>query len=137
MKSRILSVASASSPFEQILQLGSGESSGIIAVDLLIFNHLAVVIILEHSFYIFIQRRPLQYQQESVPSFHVAFERYMASPHVIAVRDAVNTAVHANRGNSTNRKAKLLFGLFRRKKDYSGLLEIILKIVLEHRLPRP
>ncbi|KAG2137463.1 hypothetical protein DEU56DRAFT_803627 [Suillus clintonianus] len=130
MRSRILSVTSASaSPFEQILQLGS-----------------AAVIIFEHSFYIFDQRRHLKDQQESVSSFHVALERYMASPQAIAVRDAVNTAVsdavntavHANQGNSTNWKAKLLFGRFRRKdrqsKDYSGLLETILKIALEHRL---
>ncbi|KAG2124178.1 hypothetical protein DEU56DRAFT_827995 [Suillus clintonianus] len=153
MRSRMLSVTSASaSPFEQIFQLVSGESSGRIAVNLLIFNHLAAVIVFEHSFYVFDQRRHLQDQQESVPSYHVALERYMVSPHAIAVRDAVNTAVHpyqepvgtvvhTNQGNSSNWKAKLLFGRFRRKdrqpKDYSGLLETILKITLEHRLPRP
>ncbi|KAG2110121.1 hypothetical protein DEU56DRAFT_920208 [Suillus clintonianus] len=125
MRSRILSVTSPSaSPFEQIFQLGS-----------------AAVIIFEHSFYVFDQRRHAKDQQESVPSVDVALERYMASPHAIAVRDAVNTAVHANQGNSTNSKAKLLFRRFRRKdrqpKDYSGLLETILKIALEHRLPRP
>ncbi|KAG2140632.1 hypothetical protein DEU56DRAFT_797836 [Suillus clintonianus] len=153
MRSRILSVTSASaSPFEQIFQLGSGESSGRIAVNLLIFNHLAAVIIFEHSFYVFDQRRHLKDQQESVPSCYVALERYMASPHAITVRDAVNTvihqyqepvgtAVHTNQENSSNWKAKLLFGRFRRNdrqdKDHSGLLETILKIALEHRLRMP
>ncbi|KAG2135150.1 hypothetical protein DEU56DRAFT_808280 [Suillus clintonianus] len=176
MRSRILSVTSASaSPFEQIFQLGSGESSGRIAVNLLIFNHLAAVIIFEHSFYVFDQRRHLKDQQESVPSFNVALGRYMASPYAITVRDSVKTAVHAyqeppvgtavhtNEGNSSNWKAKLLFGRFRRKKkqsfkpsqgkvkesfecsqemakqpmDCSGLIERILAITLEHRLPRP
>ncbi|KAG2154028.1 hypothetical protein DEU56DRAFT_907487 [Suillus clintonianus] len=117
MRSRILSVTSASaSPFEQILQLGS-----------------AAVIIFEHSFYVFDKRRHSKDQQESVPSFHVALERYMASPHAIAVRDAVNAAVHANQGNSSNWKAKLRFWR-KQPKDYSGLLETILKIALEHRL---
>ncbi|KAG1775766.1 hypothetical protein EV702DRAFT_1046660 [Suillus placidus] len=39
------------------------------------------------------QRHPKD-QQESVPSFHVTLERYMASPHAITVRHAVKTAVH-------------------------------------------
>ncbi|KAG2124164.1 hypothetical protein DEU56DRAFT_38129 [Suillus clintonianus] len=169
MRSRILSVTSASaSPFEQIFQLGS-----------------AAVIIFEHSFYVFDQRRHPKGQQESGPSFRVALERYMASPHAITVRDAVETAihlyqepvgtvvhtneepvgtaVHTNQGNSSNWKTKLLPGRFRRKEkqsfkpsqdevkesfecsqemakqpmDYSGLIERILTITLEHRLPRP
>ncbi|KAG2140669.1 hypothetical protein DEU56DRAFT_911735 [Suillus clintonianus] len=123
------------SPFEQIFQLGS-----------------AAVIILEHSFYVFDQRRHLQDQQQSVPSVHVALERYMASPHAIAVRNAVNTAVHAyqeavsaavytSQGNSSTWMAKLPFEYFQRKakraQAKAELLQRILEITLQYRLPRP
>ncbi|KAG2105515.1 uncharacterized protein F5147DRAFT_775289 [Suillus discolor] len=77
IQSRLLSVASNSSPLENIVQLIS-----------------AAVIIFEHSFDIFDKRRYLQ-DEESDPSFYVALEQYMASPHAAAVREAVNTAVHA------------------------------------------
>ncbi|KAG2125430.1 hypothetical protein DEU56DRAFT_570221 [Suillus clintonianus] len=156
MGSKILSATSASaSSLEQMLQLGS-----------------AAVITFEHSFYVFDQLLHLKDQQEYVPSFYVALERYMASPQAIAVRDAVKTAVlpyqepvgtavHTHQRNPSNRTAKRLFGLFRRKEkqyfkppqdevkessecsqemakqpmDYSGLIETILAITLEHRLP--
>ncbi|KAG1801263.1 hypothetical protein EV424DRAFT_399833 [Suillus variegatus] len=77
IRSRLLSAASDSSSLENIVQLTS-----------------AVVIIFEHSFYIFDKRRYLQYK-ESGPSFHVALEQYMASPHAAAVRKAVSPAVRA------------------------------------------
>jgi len=77
IRSRLLSAASDSSPLENIVQLTS-----------------AVVIILEHSFYIFDKRRYLQ-DKESDPLFHVALEQYMASPHAAAVRKAVSAAVQA------------------------------------------
>ncbi|KAG2052540.1 hypothetical protein BDR06DRAFT_957560 [Suillus hirtellus] len=63
-------------------------------MNLLIVDHLAVVIIFEHSFYIFDKRRYLQ-GKESEPSFYVALEQYMASPHAAAVREAVSAAVQA------------------------------------------
>ncbi|KAG1838741.1 hypothetical protein C8R48DRAFT_742401, partial [Suillus tomentosus] len=75
IRSRLLSAASDSSPLENIVQLTS-----------------AVVIIFEHSFYIFDKRRYLQ-DKESDPLFHVALEQYMASPHAAAVRKAVSPAV--------------------------------------------
>ncbi|KAG1789775.1 uncharacterized protein HD556DRAFT_1396221 [Suillus plorans] len=77
IRSRLLSAASDSSPLENIVQLTS-----------------AVVIIFEHSFYIFDKRRYLQ-DKESDPLFHVALEQYMASPHAAAVRKAVSAAVQA------------------------------------------
>ncbi|KAG2063320.1 hypothetical protein BDR04DRAFT_1235537 [Suillus decipiens] len=53
------------------------------------------VIIFEHSFYIFDKRRYLKEEQKSDPSFHVALEQYIASPHAAAVREGVSAAVRA------------------------------------------
>ncbi|KAG2032351.1 hypothetical protein BDR03DRAFT_1094995 [Suillus americanus] len=78
MQSRLLSVASGSSLLENIVQLGS-----------------AAVIVFEHSFYILDKRRYLQDYQKSTPSYYVALEQYMASPHAAAVREAVIAAVQA------------------------------------------
>ncbi|KAG2126174.1 hypothetical protein BD769DRAFT_808818 [Suillus cothurnatus] len=75
MESRLLSVVSGFSPLESIAQLVS-----------------AVVVIFEHSFYIFDKRRYLQNQQESAPSFYVALDHYMSSSHAAAVREAVSIA---------------------------------------------
>ncbi|KAG1838618.1 hypothetical protein C8R48DRAFT_104104 [Suillus tomentosus] len=77
MRSRLLSMASdSSSPSENIVQLCS-----------------ALVIVFEHSFYIF-DKRP-HFRPQSVPSFYVALEQYMASQHAAAVREGVSAAVQA------------------------------------------
>ncbi|KAG2346412.1 hypothetical protein BDR05DRAFT_783335 [Suillus weaverae] len=111
---------SGSSPLENILQLSS-----------------AVVIIFEHSYFIYDKRRYLRDQQESGPSFYTALEQYTASPHAVAVRqgvsaavqayeeavttaahsceEAVRTAVYTNQGNSSTWMAKLPFKHFQRK----------------------
>ncbi|KAG2125469.1 hypothetical protein DEU56DRAFT_567358 [Suillus clintonianus] len=149
--------ASGSSPMETHVQLSS-----------------AAVIIFEHSFYIFDKRRRLQDRQKSVSSVHVALEQYMASPHATAVRDAVNTAVHAYeeavsaavlayqeamstamhtyQGSSSTWMAKLPFKRFQRKafersqaevkqsvcsQAMAKLLQRILEITLQYRLPKP
>jgi hypothetical protein len=70
-------------------------------MNLLMIDHLAAVIIFEHSFYIHNKRRDLQDQQGSVPSFYVALEQYMASPHAAAVRKAVRAAVQAYEAAAT------------------------------------
>jgi hypothetical protein len=64
-------------------------------VNLLIIDYLAVGIILEHSFYLLDKRRYLQDKDKSVPSFYVALEQYVASPHAAAVKDDVTAAVQA------------------------------------------
>jgi hypothetical protein len=88
--------ASGSSPLENIVQPISGDSSrSYIAMNLLIIDHIAAVIIFEHSFYIFDEQRYRQDQHKSVPSFYVALEQYMASPHATAVREGVSAAVQA------------------------------------------
>ncbi|KAG1869331.1 hypothetical protein DFJ58DRAFT_742433 [Suillus subalutaceus] len=120
MRSRLLSVASGSSPLENVVQLIS-----------------AVVIIFEHSFYIFDKRRHLQDQQESVPSFHVALEQYIVSPHATAVREAVSTAVQAYQGSILAWMAVLLFGRSHNEKAKAELTKTILEITLNHCLPKP
>jgi hypothetical protein len=70
-------------------------------MNLLIIDHLAVVVIFEHSFYIFDKRRYLQNQQESAPSFYVALDKYMSSSHAAAVREAVSIAVQAYEAAAT------------------------------------
>ncbi|KAG2335953.1 hypothetical protein BDR05DRAFT_180387 [Suillus weaverae] len=131
MRSRLLSVATGSSPLENILQLSS-----------------AAVIIFEHSFYIFDTRRHLRDQQQSVPSVHVALERYMASPHAAAVRESVGaaicayqeamkTAVYTHQGSLPAWMAKLRFKRSQEKKAKAELIETLFDITLNHRLPRP
>ncbi|KAG1798585.1 uncharacterized protein HD556DRAFT_1351515 [Suillus plorans] len=162
IQSRLLSATSHSSPLENIVQLIS-----------------AVVIIFEHSFYIFDKRRYLQ-DKESNPSFRVALEQYIASPHAATVREAVSaavqaceeavataahayeeavsTAVYPYQGKLPSWIRKLPFESFKRKakeakesfecsrareKDslcsqaHEELIEAVLEIALNHRLPRP
>ncbi|KAG2135154.1 hypothetical protein DEU56DRAFT_401040 [Suillus clintonianus] len=155
--------ASGSSPLETTVQLSSGKFSGDVSMSRLIIDLSAAIIIFEHSFYILDQRLNPQDQKEAVPSFYIALEQYLTSPHATAVAEAVSTAVAKAVGTTVHAKqmpawkAKLLFGLLRRKakrsiepsrerdysqqKDYSQkkaeLIERVYKIVLEHRLPRP
>jgi hypothetical protein len=128
--------ASGSSPLENTVQLSSGESRGYVALNLLIIDNLAAVIIFEHSFYIYDKRRHLQDQQESAPSFNVALEQYIASPHAAVIREAVRVAVHTYQQTSSTWKAKLPFGHFLKKENKSAqkmeLIKTILEITLEH-----
>jgi hypothetical protein len=127
---------------ENIVQLISGKFRGYVATNLLIINHLAVVIIFEHSFYIFDKRRYLQDQQEFVPSFYVALEQYILSPHATAVREAVSLAVQAYQeamnisvqGKILAWMAKLLFERSQEEKAKAELTKTILEISLIHRL---
>ncbi|KAG2051227.1 hypothetical protein BDR06DRAFT_959218 [Suillus hirtellus] len=118
IQSKVLSVPSnESSPLEIIVQLIS-----------------SVVIILEHSFYIFDKRRYLQDEQGSDSSFHVALEQYMASPHAAAVEKGVNATVHAyEKAVATAAKEKEY--LCRQVKE--ELVNAVLEITLNHRLTRP
>jgi hypothetical protein len=117
---------------------------------LLIIDHLAAVIIFEHSFYIFDKRRYLQNQQESAPSFYVALDQYMSSSHAAAVREAVSTAVQAYEAavrTLPTWRAKLSFKRFKKKakeakeeKEFlcsqakAELIKTILETTLNHRL---
>ncbi|KAG2086075.1 uncharacterized protein F5147DRAFT_781781 [Suillus discolor] len=78
IQSKLLSVASGLSPLHKVVQLIS-----------------AAVIIFEHSFYIFDKWRYLQDKGQSDPSFYVALEQYMSSPHAAAVVKGVSDPVHA------------------------------------------
>jgi hypothetical protein len=143
--------ASGSSPLENIVQLSSGEFGSCVAMNQLIIDLLAAVIIFEHSFYIYDKRRHLRDQQESAPSYIVALELYMASPHAAAVRETVRAAVqayeeeakkapaHTYKGNLPAWMAKLLFERSEEKKRQksmakAGLIKTVLEITLEHRL---
>ncbi|KAG2344171.1 hypothetical protein BDR05DRAFT_1059106 [Suillus weaverae] len=139
---------SGSSPLENILQLSSGEFCGYIAMNPLIIDHLAVVIIFEHSYLICDKRRHLQDQQESDPSFYTALEQYTASPHAVAVREGVSaavqayeeamkTAVYTHQGSLPAWIAKLRFKRSQKKEAKAELIKTILEIALNHRLPRP
>jgi len=118
IQSKVLSVPSnESSPLEIIVQLIS-----------------SVVIIFEHSFYVFDKRRYLQDEQGSNPSFHIALEQYMASPHAAAVEKSVNATVHAyEKAAATAAKEKEY--LCRQAKE--ELIKAVLEIALNHRLTRP
>jgi hypothetical protein len=136
--------ASGSSPLENIVQLSSGEFGGYIAMNLLIIDHLAAIIIFEHSFYIHDKRCYLWDPQESVTSFELALEQYIASPHADAVKKAVRVAVHTRKGTSSSWTGKLPFARFQKKRKQPiqpigdsqkmELIKTILQITLEHRL---
>jgi hypothetical protein len=64
-------------------------------MNLLIIDHLAAVIIFEHSFYILDKWRYLHNKQKSASSIDVALEQYLASPHIHAVRESISAAVQA------------------------------------------
>ncbi|KAG2046270.1 hypothetical protein BDR06DRAFT_195612 [Suillus hirtellus] len=146
-------------------------------MNLLIIDHLAAVIMFEHSFYVFDRRRYLQDKQTYDPSFYVGLEQYIASPHAAAVTEAVSaavqayqetvatasrayeevvrTAVYPYEGNSPAWTAKLPFSPLKRKakaaferskaeeKESScyrakeELIKAVVRITLNHRLPRP
>jgi hypothetical protein len=140
MRSRLLSVAFGSSPLENIVQLIS-----------------AVAIIFECSFYIFDKRRYLQNQQKSAPSFYVALDQYMASPHAASVREAVSIAVQAYEAavrTLPTWRAKLPFERFKKKvkegserskeeieslcsQAKAELIKTVLETTLNLRLARP
>ncbi|KAG2335632.1 hypothetical protein BDR05DRAFT_333954 [Suillus weaverae] len=114
----------------------------------LIIDHLAVVIIFEHSFFIFDKRRYLRDQQESDPSFYAALDQYTASPHAVAVREGVSaavlayeeatkTAVYTHQGSLPAWIAKLQFKWSQKKQAKAELIKTTLEITLNHRLPRP
>ncbi|KAG2346407.1 hypothetical protein BDR05DRAFT_997396 [Suillus weaverae] len=123
MRSRLLSVISGSSPLENILQLSS-----------------AVVIIFEHSYFIYDKRRHLRDRRESGPSFYAALEQYTASPHAVAVREGVSAAVQAYAEAMKTAPAwmaKLRFKRSQEKQAKAQLIKTILEITLNHRLSRP
>ncbi|KAG1892886.1 uncharacterized protein F5891DRAFT_1197072 [Suillus fuscotomentosus] len=106
--------ASCSSPLEDIVQVIS-----------------AVVIVFEHSFYIFNNQR---HYWNSDPSFYLALEQYISSPHAGAVMKAVSDAVYAyEKAVATSGKEK--------ESSCSSvnaqLINAVLEITLNHRLSRP
>ncbi|KAG1903031.1 uncharacterized protein F5891DRAFT_1020024 [Suillus fuscotomentosus] len=111
IQSKLLPVAPSLSPLVDVVQLIS-----------------AVVIIFERSFYIYDERRNLQDKQRSRPSFYVALEQYILSPHAAAVRKDARNAVRAYR------KAVATVPKSIAKVE---LVEAVLQIALNHRLPRP
>ncbi|KAG2081769.1 hypothetical protein BD769DRAFT_1546852 [Suillus cothurnatus] len=110
IRARILSAAPGLSLLENLVQFSA-----------------AAVIIFEHSFYLFYQKR---YFRSDHP-VRTALQRYMASPHAIAVREAISTAVRAYQGNPSIWRALLPFERSQRKAE---LIKTILEVILQHRL---
>ncbi|KAG1779971.1 hypothetical protein EV702DRAFT_1043350 [Suillus placidus] len=103
----------------------------------LIIDHLAVVIIFEHSYFIYDKRRHLRDRRESGPSFYAALEQYTASPHAVAVREGVSAAVQAYAEAMKTAPAwmaKLRFKRSQEKQAKAQLIKTILEITLNHRL---
>ncbi|KAG1813469.1 hypothetical protein EV424DRAFT_58845 [Suillus variegatus] len=117
IQSKLLSVACGLSPLHNVVQLIS-----------------AVVIIFEHSFYIFDKRRYLQDKGQSDPSFYIALEQYMSSPHAAAVVKDVSDPVHAyEQAVATSAKEKESSS----SQAKAELINAVLEIALNHRLSRP
>ncbi|KAG1801314.1 hypothetical protein EV424DRAFT_1647850 [Suillus variegatus] len=115
--SKLPSVASGSSPLEDIIQLIS-----------------TAVIIFEHTSYIFDNQRYLEDKQESDPSFNVALKQYMSSPHAGAVMKGVSDTVRTYEkavATSTKENESLC------SPAKAQLINAVIEITLNHRLPRP
>ncbi|KAG2139635.1 uncharacterized protein EDB93DRAFT_1298639 [Suillus bovinus] len=117
IQSRLLSVPSHSLPLENIIQLIS-----------------AVVVIFEHSFYIFDKWHYIWDQQKHVPSFYVALEQYMASLHAAAVRKGVSAAVQAYEEAVATAAKRRESSYCRAKVE---LIKTVLEVALNNRLSRP
>jgi hypothetical protein len=107
---------SESSTLEKIMQLGS-----------------AAVIVFENTFYLLDQQYHEVERKPSIRFVHAALQQYIASPNAAAVREALSSAIQTYEAGSSRwiaRSAK-----HSQKKE--DLIETIIKIVLQHRLPRP
>ncbi|KAG1758675.1 hypothetical protein EDD22DRAFT_956642 [Suillus occidentalis] len=107
---------SKSSTLEKIMQLGS-----------------AAIIIFENAFYHLEQQH---YRVEQEPSAHpvrVALEQYIASPNAIAVREALSSAIRTYEAGSS----RWIPGSAKHSQKKADLIETIIEVVLQHRLPRP
>ncbi|KAG1770549.1 hypothetical protein EV702DRAFT_1281833 [Suillus placidus] len=107
---------SGSSTLEKIMQLGS-----------------AAVIIFENAFYILDQQRYLEQPEESVRPVRVALQQYLVSPNAAAVREALSSAVHTYEAGFS----QWIPGSAKRSQKKAELIDTIIEVVLQHRLPRP
>jgi len=106
---------SGSSTLEKTLQLGS-----------------AAVIVFENAFYLRSQQRH-GLGQESVHPVRVALQQYIVSPNAAAVREALSSAVRTYEAGFS----QLIPGSAKRSQKKAELIDTIIKVVLQHRLPRP
>ncbi|KAG2336455.1 hypothetical protein BDR05DRAFT_1005870 [Suillus weaverae] len=61
----------------------------------------------------------------------------MSSPSAAAVRDALSTSVHKYQANSSPWKAKFKNRHLERSQRKAELINTILELTLQHRLPKP
>ncbi|KIK37748.1 hypothetical protein CY34DRAFT_442700 [Suillus luteus UH-Slu-Lm8-n1] len=107
---------SESSALEKIMQLGS-----------------AAVIIFENAFYLSDQQRYGLERKSSVHPVRVALRQYIASPNAAAVREALSSAIHTYETGSS----RWITGSATHSQKKAELIEIIMKVILQHSLPRP
>ncbi|KAG2037940.1 hypothetical protein BDR03DRAFT_955933 [Suillus americanus] len=91
----------------------------------------AAVIIFEHTFHLLEQRRNLE--QGSVRPLRVAVQQYMASPNAAAVREAMSSVAHAYEAGFS----RWISGSAKRSQKKAELIDTIIEVVLQHRLPTP
>ncbi|KAG2752606.1 hypothetical protein P692DRAFT_201785779 [Suillus brevipes Sb2] len=104
-----------SSTLEKIIQFGS-----------------AAVIVFENAFYLWDQQRYLE-QEPSVHPVRVALQQYIASPNAAAVREALSLAIRAYEAGFS----QWMVGSAKHSQKKADLIETIIEVVLQHRLPRP
>ncbi|KAG1769395.1 hypothetical protein EDD22DRAFT_967014 [Suillus occidentalis] len=96
-------------------------------------SHLkAAVIIFETAFYLLDHQRYLK-QEPPVRPIRVALQQYIASPNVAAVREALSSAVRAYEAGFS----QWIVGSAKHSQKKMDLIEIVIEVVLQHRLPRP
>ncbi|KAG1776631.1 hypothetical protein EV702DRAFT_1279166 [Suillus placidus] len=93
----------------------------------------AAVITFENAFYLADQQRYLEQPEESVRPVRVALQQYMASPNAVAVREALSSAVHTYEVGFS----QWIAGSAKRSQKKAELIDTIIEVVLQHRLPRP
>ncbi|OAX38396.1 hypothetical protein K503DRAFT_770508 [Rhizopogon vinicolor AM-OR11-026] len=113
MQSRLLSLVRGSSILENIVQFGS-----------------AALVILEHTFY-------LWHQERRRSPFHVALQHFMISPNAGSLGDALSIVVDAYQANFKSDFVNTILHRARTKQMKMELINTIIQITLQHRLPIP
>jgi len=92
----------------------------------------AVIIIFENVFHLSGQQR-FTSGQESVYPVRVALQQYMASPNAAAVREALSSTIRTYEAGFS----QLIPGSAKHSQKKAELIDTIIEIVLQHRLPTP
>ncbi|KAG2737943.1 hypothetical protein P692DRAFT_20842236 [Suillus brevipes Sb2] len=93
----------------------------------------AAIIVFENAFYLSDQQHYRVELESFVPPVRVALEQYIASSNAAAVQEALSSAVRTYEAGFS----QWIAGSAKHSQKKTDLIETIIKVVLQHRLPRP